>query len=436
MKTSVIGLGKLGACLAVSLASKGLETTCLDINKELVEAINAGRATVTEPGLQELLTSNRDRIRATTDYKEIIGEADITFLVTPTPSDNEGNFSDRYLQDALRSLAVALKESKKDYHLFVVTSTVSPGTTNANLIPLIEQYSGRKLNQGFGVCYSPEFIALGSVIRDFLNPDLLLIGESNSRAGDLLAGIYEITCENEPYVARMSIVSAEIVKLSLNSYITMKISFANTLASICQAIPDADIDAISQALGADKRISPYYIRGGLAYGGPCFPRDNKAFAAFARKFGYEALLAEATDKVNKTQIQHLKDLILKYLPGNKRVSIIGMAYKLNTPVIEESAATHVIGELLQHDVRITAFDPLAQRNANSIFGDAIDYATSLKECLSGSGCWILTLPYPELKDVDDSFITRNPTTIIDCWRILDPMKFGKQINYIPLGKSN
>jgi UDPglucose 6-dehydrogenase len=356
--------------------------------------------------------------------------------VTPTPSDIDGNFSDRYLQEALRSLAGALKESKKEYHLFVVTSTVSPGTTSANLIPLIEQYSGRKLNFGFGVCYSPEFIALGSVIRDFLNPDLVLIGESDSRAGDLLAGIYEITCENKPYVARMSIVSAEIMKISLNSYITMKISFANTLASICQTVPDADIDAISQALGADKRISPYYIRGGLAYGGPCFPRDNKAFAAFARKFGYDALLAEATDKVNNSQIQHLKDLILEHLPGDKRVSIIGMAYKLNTPVIEESAAMHVIRELLQHDVKISVFDPLAQQNACAAFGDAIDYTTSINECLSSSACWILTLPYPELKDIDVSYITRNPTTIIDCWRIINPVKFGNKVEYIPLGKSS
>jgi UDPglucose 6-dehydrogenase len=247
MKTSVIGLGKLGLCLAVCLASKGIETLGLDINRRFIDSINAGKAPVFEPDLQEMLTASKKLFRATTEYQEIIETSDITFLVTPTPSEADGHFSDRYLKDALGHLAAALKKNPKDYHLFVVTSTVSPGTIDKNLIPLIEKQSGRKLNKGFGVCYSPEFIALGSVIRDFLNPDLVLIGESNRRAGNTLAAVYKKTCENRPHVARMSIISAEITKISLNSYITMKISFANTLASICQDIPGADIDAISRA---------------------------------------------------------------------------------------------------------------------------------------------------------------------------------------------
>ncbi|MBI2288563.1 MAG: UDP-glucose/GDP-mannose dehydrogenase family protein, partial [Chloroflexi bacterium] len=304
------------------------------------------------------------------------------------------------------------------------------------LIPLIEKHSARKLNEGFGVCYSPEFIALGSVINDFLNPDLVLIGESDTHAGDRLTKIYETACENKPYIARMSVVSAEITKISLNSYITMKISFANTLANICEAIPGADVDAISKALGADKRISPYYLKGGLAYGGPCFPRDNKAFVSFTRKFGREARLAQATDEVNQEQIQHLKSLVLKHLPDDRKISIVGLAYKPNTPVIEESAAIKLIEELLTKDGEITVYDPLAMDNAREMFADTISYASSLRECLSSSSCWIFTLPYNELKTIDDSFITSNPTTIVDCWRTVDTTRLSSKIKYIALGRAN
>lgn len=434
MKVSVVGLGKLGACIMACLAAKGHETTGLDVDKKVVAAVNQGKAPVVETGLQELLTSARDKLRATLDYHDVMDNSDTTFLVTPTPSEPDGSFSARYVKNALQPLAKALKKSDKEYHLFVITSTVSPGTTEKHLVPLIEEYSGRKLNKGFGICYSPEFIALGSVIHDFLNPDLVLIGESDRQAGDRLTAIYETTCENKPYLARMSIISAEITKISLNSYLTMKISFANSLANICETIPGADIDAISRALGADKRVSPYYLRGGPAYGGPCFPRDNKAFVAFAREFGHEARLAETTDAVNKYQIQHLKELILKHLPDDRKISVLGLAYKLNTPVIEESAAIKLIEELLGQDVTITVYDPLAEDSARNIFGDTLNYAPSLKECLSSSACWVVTLPYDELKTIDNSYFTRNPTTIIDCWRTMDPTKFANQVKYVALGK--
>jgi len=434
LKVSVIGLGKLGSCLAVCLASKGYGTIGLDVNKDMVDAINAGKAPVMEPRLQELLTASKGKLTATSSFEEIIDNSDITFLVTPTPSEPDGHFSDRFLKSALESLATALKKSSKEYHLFVITSTVSPGNTDETLIPLIEQCSGRRVNEGFGICYSPEFIALGSVINDFLNPDLVLIGESDPRAGDQLTSIYHVVCENKPHIARMSIISAEIMKISLNSYITMKISFANSLANICEMIPGADIDAISRALGADKRISPYYIRGGPAYGGPCFPRDNKAFINFASKFGHKARLAETTDEVNQFQVQHLTDLVLEHLPEDRKVSVLGLAYKLNTPVIEESASIKTIQGLLGKGVKITVYDPLAADNTRVVLGDSIDYASSLKECLSSSTCWIFALPHDELKAIDDSYITGNPTTIIDCWRMIDPAKLGEKVKYVALGK--
>ena len=434
---SVIGLGKLGVCTAACFAYKGYKVTGVDVNKDFIDGINDGKAPIVEPKLQELITASEGRLKVTQDYEEAVRNSDITFFVVPTPSREDGHFSDKFLRDALSHLSQGFKKLNKKYHLFVITSTVSPGTTKESLIPLIEAVSGKKLNKDFGVCYNPEFIALGSVINDFLNPDMVLIGESDKYAGDILEAVYKKVCRNNPYIARMSITSAEITKISLNSYVTMKISFANTLANICEKIPGADIDAITEALGADRRVSPYYLKGGPAYGGPCFPRDNRAFVAFAKKYGQKARLAEATDEMNHYQIEHLIDLVLKYVPNNKRVSVLGLSYKPNTPVIEESQAIKIIEELLKKDLEIAVYDPLAMSNTKAYFGDNILYASSIRDCVSYSSLWIVTTQVDEFKNIDGSYFVHKPTTIIDCWRIIEPDRFkSKLVNYIALGRAN
>ncbi len=435
-KLSVIGLGKLGVCSAACFAYKGFDVIGVDINNDLVNAINSGVAPVYEPGLQELITSAKDRLKATEDYEEVIKSSDTTFFILPTPSNEDGYFSNKYLISALRPLAAAMKESNKAYHLFVITSTVSPGSIDGSLIPLIEKTSRRKLNDGFGVCYNPEFIALGSVITDFLNPDMVLIGESNEFAGEQLTKIYKTVCKNNPYIARMSIISAEITKISLNSYVTMKISYANTLANICEAIPGANIDHITKAMGADKRISPYYLKGGISYGGPCFPRDNRAFAAFAEKYGIDAKLAKATDEVNRFQVKHLTDLVMEQITdGNKAVSVLGLSYKPDSPVIEESPSIRLIEELLKKNIKVICYDPLAIDNTMAVFGDRIYYAISIEECLLNSSICIIATEAEEFKSINNSYIVNNPITIIDCWRMLDPEKLNKVVKYIALGKA-
>jgi len=437
MKLSLIGLGKLGLCSAACFALKGIEVIGVDINKDIVNAVNNGVAPFYEPELQESITSVKGKLRATQDYKEAIRKSDITFIITPTPSRRDGHLSDEYIRDVLKHLSLALKEANKRYHLFVITSTVSPGTVDGSIIPLIESVSGKKIHEDFGVCYNPEFIALGSVIKDFLNPDIVLIGESDKFAGDKLEKIYKFVCENKPYIARMSLVSAEITKLSLNSYITVKISFANTLANICEAIPGANIDDVTRALGADKRVSPYYLKGGPSFGGPCFPRDNRAFVAFAKKYGSDAMLIKTTDAVNMKQIGHIVDRVLSSLSdGNKKaVSVLGLAYKPNTTIIEESLGVKIIEELLKKtDIEIIAYDPLAMDNAWTHFGDNILYASSVEHCVSYSSLSIITTQHEEFRSIDDSFIIHNPTTIIDCWRIVDPSRLGKTVRYIALGR--
>lgn len=437
-RVSVVGLGKLGACAAACFASRGFHTLGVDINRDVVDAINRGTTPVVEPGLTEAMAASKDRLRATQSFAEAIQHTDVTFLILPTPSQPDGLFSDQYLRQALEPLATALGESRKPYHLFVVTSTVTPGATEASLIPLIQQVSGRTLGGGFGVCYNPQFIALGSVIRDFLHPDLVLLGECDSSAGDQLAELYRRVYENRPYVARMSIVSAEITKISLNSYVTMKISFANTLANICEAIPGADIDAVTRALGADRRVSPHGLRGGLPYGGPCFPRDNRAFVAYTRKYGIDAKLARATDEVNGVQIQRLVDLVTSHLDGLpvRTAAVLGLAYKPNTPVIEESPAIALVDQLLTRGVTVTVYDPLAAHAAKTLYGNRVRYAGTVREATATSSLVVITMPSPEFASIDDGYLVHNPAVVVDCWRILDPGKFRKAVTYLALGTQN
>lgn len=434
MNVSVIGLGKLGACAAACFAYRGLQTIGVDINPGFVDAINAGRAPVYEPRLQELITASRERLRATQDYAEAIRESDATFLIVPTPSREDGHFSEELLRDALTHLARAFREQEKPYHLFVITSTVSPGTTEETLIPLIESVSGRTVNRDFGVCYNPEFIALGNVINDSLHPDMVLIGESDRRAGDVVEQIYGKVCENKPHVARMSIISAEITKISLNSYVTMKISFANTLASLCERIPGADVDAITRALGADKRISPHYLKGGLGFGGACFPRDNRAFAAFAEKYGGQSILAKATDTVNHLQTDGLVRRVLQFVTEKDTVGVLGLAYKPNTPVIEESPALRLIQELLKKDIKVIAYDPLAMEGTRAVLGDTIAYASSAKDCLAKASVCVIATPWDQFKLLDEDWIVHNTTTIIDCWRVVDPARFSGRVRYVAMGR--
>ncbi|KKU85883.1 MAG: hypothetical protein A2667_00780 [Candidatus Wildermuthbacteria bacterium RIFCSPHIGHO2_01_FULL_47_27] len=434
-KLSFIGLGKLGSPAATVFASRGFPVVALDINEKYVRAVNDGIAPVVEPKLQEYLNKARGNIRATQNYGELIAESDITFLIIPTPSLPDGHFSDAYLKDALKDLAAELRQSRKPFHIFVIVSTVSPGTVEKSLIPWIERHSARKFNEGFGVAYNPEFIALGDVINGLLRPDMVLIGEGSKEVGELLEDIYGSVCENKPNIARMSIVSAEIAKISLNVYVTTKISFANTLANVCEQVPGADVDAITRALGADKRISPYYLSGGLSFGGPCFPRDGRAFVAFAKNCGIDAKIAKATDEINQRQIPNLVKTALKYLPEHKKAAaVFGLAYKPSTPVIEESPAVALVDELLKNGVMVTVYDPLAMDNAKALWSDKVFYASSVKAALEAAPLCIFTTKESEFMALSADDIVHEPTTIIDCWRMFDPAKLGKKVKYVAVGR--
>ena len=296
--------------------ARAIDVLGIDVNPDAVRLLNEGRAPVEEPGLQALISASRDGLSATTDLAEVAG-AETTIVLVPTPSDERGAFSNEYLLAALEAIGRGLA-AHDDYHVVVIGSTVMPGSCESELVAALERASGRRVGDTLGLCYTPEFIALGNVIRDMLEPDMVLIGESDHRAGEVLERLYRGVCENDPPFRHMNLVNAELTKIAVNTYVTMKISYANALADICERLPGADVDTVTDALGLDTRIGPKYLRGAIAYGGPCFPRDNKAFAVLSRSLGADPLLAEATDAVNVAQTDRLARIVAVSARGRKR----------------------------------------------------------------------------------------------------------------------
>jgi UDPglucose 6-dehydrogenase len=433
-RVNVVGLGKLGAPLAAVLASRGFSVIGLDVNKTLVDALNAGKMPIVEPQLNELIAANRERLKATMDANEAIQNSDASFVIVPTPSDSTGFFSNRFVLQAMETLGKALR-NKAGYHMVVITSTVMPGSTGSEIKAALEAASGRKVGPDLGLCYNPEFIALGSVVRDMLYPDSILVGESDPKAGDMLAGIYLQMCETKPPVQRMNWISAELTKISVNTYVTTKISYANMLADICDRLPGADVDVVTKALGADTRIGAKYLKGAMGYGGPCFPRDNVAFAALARKLGARADVAEATDKINNYQVDRLTALVSKIAKAGTRIALLGLSYKPQTPVVEESHSVKLAARLADAGYIVTVHDPMAQDAALAVLGDKVVGASSLESAVRDADLLVVGTGWPEYKEIDPAWAKRDGAklTILDLWRTLPAAKFDDVADLLYLG---
>lgn len=437
MRVSVVGLGKLGAPMAACFAAKGITTIGVDHNEAYVDAIHEGRAPVYEPRLAEMIAEGRSCLTATADTEAAVAQSDVTFVIVPTPTGPDGAFSLQYVLDAIEAIGTALR-SKDGYHLVVLTSTVMPGATGGTVRETLERASGKRMGTDFGLCYSPEFIALGSVIRDFLNPDFLLIGESDERAGEALATIYRRVVENDPKVARLNFVNAELAKLSVNTFVTTKIAFANMLARICEQIPGADVDEVTSALGLDSRIGAKYLRGAISYGGPCFPRDNLALATLARSVDAPAFVAEATDTANRDGIARLASLVSDQLPDDGTVAVLGLSYKPETDVLVESPGMLLLQSLSERGIQIVAHDPAATAHARRVLHEnTADIVESAEEAIRRADVVVIATPWQEYAALDPHVFARaeSPRVVIDCWRILPRESVSTTATYVALGEA-
>lgn len=434
MNISIIGLGKLGLCTAACFASAGHTVYGFDLNDHFRRELKSHHNPIEETGLTYLLESAWENLHVVDSYDAAVQASDITLIIVPTPSQPDGRFANDYLIRVLEGLASALK-AKNSFHIVNVVSTVMPGSCDAIFRPLLERATDKLCGVDFGLVYNPEFIALGSVIRNFLNPDMVLIGASDERSGTVVSDLYSSTCKTSPTMSVMSLVNAEITKISLNCYVTMKISYANGLAAICEQVPGADVDVITAAIGADSRVGNKCLKGGLGFGGPCFPRDNLAFQSFAEEFGAEALLGKAVVAVNNSIPERLFKRISEYCAPPSKIALLGLSYKADTHIIEESHSIMLAEALVKAGYQIAMHDPAALDTARILFGDKATCCADPYECLTGAAAIVLLTDWPEYRNLDWKRLAKlaaSGALVLDSWRIARTADTSA-FNYIPVG---
>jgi UDPglucose 6-dehydrogenase len=433
---AVFGLGKLGACIAGAMASRGFHVTGIDVDHSKTEALAKGVAPVEEPGLQRILRRAGSRLKATNDPREAVRHADASFFIPPTPSLPDGSFNNEYLLRAIDSAAKAVHDLGKRYHLFVVNSTVTPGTCDRILRPLLERILGGECGKRFGLCYNPEFIALGDVLHGLLKPDFVLIGQSDEASGAALERVYKRFCVKPTSVERMSNINAELAKISLNCAVTTKISFVNQLSALCAEIPCADPRVILGAIGRDRRIGASYLKPGLGFGGPCFPRDNRLFQHVARSVGVEASLAQATDKINENVNQRLLATVLANSADGGAIGVLGLAYKPFTAVVDCSPGVWLCQNLADHNRRVLAHDYLAGAGAAPLFTAGRVQICDDPRGLVQGGCqtFVITCPWPDYQELfapKHVGFSRPGVVVVDPWNLLEKMASRlKNVRYI------
>ena len=399
MKVSVIGLGKLGLPMTAFFASKGHEVVGLDVNEGLVRRLHGSECPIEETGLKEVLS--QQIIHFTTNFGDVM-DSEITFIIVPTPSLPNGRFDNAYVISALEHL--------REYEgLAVVVSTIMPGSCKKVFKPLLPNV---------GICYNPEFVALGSVLHDMEYCDSVLIGEETKESGDLLEAFHRTLHKVELPICRMSWWSAETAKLALNISVTMKIGLANMLAEVCEKGPSGNAGDITKFVGLDSRIGSKYFSGGLGFGGPCFPRDGRAFLELVKELGLNCPTVEANDKFNLLHNESVIKRALTLLKGDT-VSILGLTYKASTNVVEESAAIEITNELCKH-AKVRVYDPQGLENAQKVLGSKVVYCNSITDCLHESSLCIVSTPWDEFRELKaQTFINyMYKPIVLDCWRIL------------------
>jgi UDPglucose 6-dehydrogenase len=409
MNLLVVGLGKLGLPLCAILAESGHQVFGVDKSKELVENLNSGRFQSTEPKLMELLTKNSLNLIFSNNYGDFIEEIDIVFIIVPTPSDSMGKFSNSILVEALKEVVEKIK-SKQSHTVIDIVSTVMPGTCDGIIRDTIECTSGQKLGEKISLCYNPEFIALGTVINDMQYPDMQLLGCSDEWAGDLLQSVLLSMVLKPVPCKRLNLLEAEMVKISINNYVTMKISFANSLMQLAESLGDVDIDKVTNAIGMDSRIGSKYMKAAAPYGGPCFPRDTRAMTFLFDSADIPWSLSSTTENLNKNHVHFITQKIISALPLDAKVGILGISYKSGTTVTEESAGVLIANNLMDKSVKVITWD-----DQNAEVPGYPELNRELSIILNEADFFVITRPLDDIESITQALGERGKG-FIDIWR--------------------
>jgi UDPglucose 6-dehydrogenase/GDP-mannose 6-dehydrogenase len=434
MKVSVVGTGYVGLVSGVCLASKGHDLVCIDVMQEKVDRINAGDPPIYELGLEKMLKElvGSGKLKATTELEDAVIDSDLSLIAVGTPFD--GSAIDlKYIRQVAKEIGQAI--AKKDsYHVVIVKSTVVPGTTEDVVLPLLEEYSGKKAGVDFGVGMNPEFLKEGEAIADFMEPDRIVLGGIDDRTIDTLDALYD--CFPDTDKIRTSPRTAEMIKYAANSLLATLISFSNEIANLCTKVGNVDVVDVLRGVCLDKRFSPImddgqrvtpsmvtYVEAGCGFGGSCFPKDVKALIEFGERKESSMQLLRSVIDINVDQPNRLIELIQRHHNSVKdlKIGVLGIAFKPGTDDVRESPSLTLISQLRDQGALVSAYDPIAIETGREELGDhGINYTESMHDCVKDADVVVLVTRWPEFSQLPELIAKRDkPPLVVDGRRMID-----------------
>lgn len=411
-RITTIGTGYVGLVTGAGFAKLGNDVVCLDVDAGKIGMLNKGQIPIYEPSLKERITKNKERLTFTTDYKEAVSRSDYIMICVGTPMGEEGDADLSFVFDAARRIA---RELSSDTHKTIITkSTVPPGT-------------GKELERVFhrydvDIVSNPEFLQEGKAIKNFDNPDRIVVGAESNRALSSMRQLYRPIARTGRPVIEMSRIDAEITKYAANAMLATRISFMNELSHLCERI-GGDITSIAAGIGSDPRIGSRFLHAGTGYGGSCFPKDVNALIRSFHKSGLEPRLLESVHSRNEEQKLSLLPKIESLLDlKGSTVAVLGLAFKPNTDDIREAPAMAIIPRLLDKGAKVRAYDREAMLNAKAELGNKVRYCTDCYQALEGAHAAVIMTEWDEFRmlDLDKAKKAMAGQVFIDGRNIMDP----------------
>lgn len=400
MKIAIVGTGYVGLVSGACFAEMGLDITCVDTDRKKIEALEAGRIPIYEPGLEELVRRNvaGGRLHFTTDLAGCLDDMEVVFSAVGTPMGEDGEADLSQVLEVARTFGRHIRR----YTLLVTKSTVPVGTSERIRAVVAGELAARGADIPFDVASNPEFLKEGAAVKDFMSPDRVIVGVESERARKLMARLYRPFLLNNFRVMFMDVASAEMTKYAANAMLATRISFINEIANLCD-LTGADVDMVRKGIGADIRIGNKFLYPGCGYGGSCFPKDVKALARTAREHGYEMQVIEAVERVNERQKSVVFDKLRQELGDlrGRRIAVWGLSFKPETDDIREAPALEVVRRLLDAGAEVRAYDPVAMpecRRRRPELG--IVYATTMYEAAEGADALMLMTEWKQFRMPD------------------------------------
>ena len=417
-----IGVGWVGLVTAACFAELGHKVVARDILPEKVEALSRGEVAIHEPGLEDLLRRNAERITFTTDMNELLEGARLLFVCVDTPPTYSGD------ADLSRVRAVVQELPEGSDHVLVMKSTVPAGTGE----------SIRRDMPELAYVSCPEFLKEGTAVADFMHPDRVVVGSDpgDEEAAEAVAELYKPLGGE---ILRADVASAEMIKLASNAFLATKISFINEIANVCEEV-GADVGQVAQGMGLDARIGSSFLRAGIGYGGSCFPKDVSALKMLAGNTGYHFQLLTSVIEVNELQKRRVVGKLEKHLGSliGKRIALLGLAFKPDTDDMREASSLVLAARLQGEGAEVVAYDPVAAERAAELLG-SVEMATSAMEALDGADAAVLVTEWREFADLDWAAAGERMTRplVVDGRNFLDPEKLTSAgFEYEGIGRQN